>query len=121
MPSRGRHFNLASAGKARMSLSGSIDIAFFQKKRSITGSVRCIPRISACVGFEIFLVGPAGRYITLQNRMSLASPVGLMHEEGTEYTASRYPLSVRDMRSPRRKGVAGRFFCLSERYPDSAG
>src|SRR5262245_51777856 len=43
---------------------------------STTGSVRCISRISACVRFEIFHVGPADRYITLQNRMSLASPVG---------------------------------------------
>jgi hypothetical protein len=44
-------------------------------KTSITGSVQCISRISARVRFEIFYVGPAGRYITLQNRMSLASAV----------------------------------------------
>src|SRR5215472_684793 len=37
---------------------------------------RCISRISASDRFEIFHVGPAGRHITLQNRMSLASPVG---------------------------------------------
>jgi hypothetical protein len=46
-----------------------------KKKRSITGSVRCISRMSACGRFEIFHVGPAGRYIMLQNRISLASPV----------------------------------------------
>ena len=64
--------NWASAGSASMSLSGSADIS----KTSITGSVRCISRISVCAGFEIFYVGPAGRYITLQNGMSLASAVG---------------------------------------------
>ena len=53
-----------------MSLSGSIGIT------GITGGVRCIPRISACAGFEIFYVGPAERYITLQNGMLLARPTG---------------------------------------------
>jgi hypothetical protein len=47
-----------------------------QRKTSITGSVRCVPRISAWAVFEIFYVGPAGRYITLQNGMSLAPAVG---------------------------------------------
>jgi hypothetical protein len=54
-----------------MSLSGSIGIT------GITGGVRCIPRISACAGFEIFYVGPAERYITLQNGMLLAPADGL--------------------------------------------
>jgi hypothetical protein len=47
-----------------------------KRKTGITGIVRCISRISACARFEIFYVGPAGRYITLQNGMSLASAVG---------------------------------------------
>jgi hypothetical protein len=47
-----------------------------KRKTSITGSDRCISRISACALFEIFYVGPAGRYITLQNGMSLAAAVG---------------------------------------------
>jgi hypothetical protein len=47
-----------------------------KRKRSITGSVRCIWRISACVRFEIFHVGPAGRYIMLQNRMCACLAVG---------------------------------------------
>src|SRR5207237_9323166 len=68
--------NLVSAGNASMSLSGSIGIAFSQRKTSVTESVRCISRISACARFEIFYVVPAGRYITLQNWMSLAPAVG---------------------------------------------
>jgi two-component system, OmpR family, response regulator len=40
-----------------------------KKKSSITGSPRCIPQISACRRFEIFLVRPSGRYSVLQNKM----------------------------------------------------
>jgi hypothetical protein len=47
-----------------------------KRKRSITRSVRCIWRISACVRFEIFHVGSAGRYIVLQNRMCACLAVG---------------------------------------------
>lgn len=47
-----------------------------ERKRSITGSVRCISRISEADHFEIFCVGPPERYIMLQNRMSLAPAVG---------------------------------------------
>jgi hypothetical protein len=38
-----------------------------------------------------------------------------------EYTASHHPFSVRDTRSPYRRGVAVPSFCLRERDPDSAG
>jgi hypothetical protein len=43
-----------STSRSVRSRPGSIDIT------SITGSVRCISRISASAGFEIFYVGPAG-------------------------------------------------------------
>jgi len=69
--------NLVSAGKASMSLSDPSTSLSPKRKRSITGIVRCISRISACVRFEFFHVGPAGRYITLQNRMSLCPADGL--------------------------------------------
>ena len=59
-------------GKAACSCPGP-STSLSPKRRSITGGVRRISRISAWVCFEIFYVGPAGRYITLQNRMSLAS------------------------------------------------
>jgi hypothetical protein len=46
------------------------------RKLSVTGSIRCISRISACVRFEILRVGRAGRYITLQNRVCACLAVG---------------------------------------------
>jgi len=74
------------------------------KRRSITGGVRCISRISARVCFEIFYVGPAGRYITLQNRMSLASlAAGIPIFERGEHTGAMPGRLVRASRNGYRR------------------